>query len=326
MAQDIELYKALGLLADLSNELFNDAYGRGAGLPDRISRAGNRFALVSTEGTTDPPNPHALDFAVVGIKRPLSRVYYDGPYNADNPGPPTCRSVDSITPDVDQPQAESCHACRFSNWTSSVSAVSGKPVPACKQHKDLVIKVLGRPGLWLLDIPPDSIRPWDQVVKTVVTAAENARSKKGPPLTLANCVIRAEFAPNRMGTLKFRPMGYLGQVEALAVIELVQTGSATIEQMLWGSPERKAQWEQAAGKTPTLKPLEPPGAPSSPDKAPIPESAKKPPTVAGMSSNGPVNDNPSVKRSRRAPDPRPGTVDTDAALDAIFKDLGIPDE
>lgn len=330
MAQDIEKRDEFKLLAELSARLVKDA-SVGPILPDRISRQGNRFTLRSaTEGDIDAPNPHALDFVVVAGKEPQGRTYYAGAFNADVITPPTCRSVDSIVPDVDQPQSKTCASCKWSIWGSANSPLGGRASTACKSHKDLVIKVLGITGLWFLDIPPNSLRPWGKIFKHINTLmAERARNaapiKDSQGLFFLDYVIRAEFEPRPVGTLKFKAIGYLGEAERPEVLRLAQE-DAEIDEMLWGSLERKAQWERAAGRAPSAKPPRAPpellGAPPEPGKPLPPGSPEKPPAPPAAASGRPVNGDAPVKRSRRA-DPRPGMADTSAALDAIFNDLGF---
>lgn len=247
MAQEMVISKELSYLAELSVGMFDDASYSASSIPNTISIRGNRFWLVSSEGRTSSPDPLKLHFVTLGVKAPEGRTFYEGAYDPENSAPPDCFSYDGVTPDARGPgrQAEACGACKQSEWGSATSKLTGAIVPACRQHKDIVIKIMGVEGAWLLRIPPASIKKqWGPLVARIKQVAEREQAKHGKPcMSLLTTVIEATFDENAQGVLNFKPLGYLSQSEAPSVIELAKDAEL-ITQILWGleGSTRMAQW------------------------------------------------------------------------------------
>jgi hypothetical protein len=247
MAQDMVISKELSYLAELSIGMFDDASYSVTSIPNSISIRQNRFWLVSSEGRSPTPNPLKLHFVTLGVKAPEGRTYYEGAYDPENSGPPDCFSYDGVTPDAQGPkrQADTCGTCKQSMWGSSTSKLTGAMIPACRAHKDVVIKVMGVEGMWLLRVPPASIRKqWAPLIAQIKKVAEKEQAKHGKAsLTMLTCVVEATFDDTQQGVLNFKPMGYLSQSEAPAVTALARDNEAVL-QALWG-PEgstRAARW------------------------------------------------------------------------------------
>lgn len=247
MAQEMVISKELSYLAELSVGMFEDANYSANPVPNTISIRQNRFWLVSSEGRTQTPNPLKLHFVTLGAKAPEGRTYYEGAYDPENSSMPDCFSYDGVTPDARGPkrQAEACGSCKQSMWGSATSKLTGAMVPACRTHKDIVIKVMGVEGAWLLRIPPASIKKqWAPLVKRIEDVAKVEQAKHGKStMTMLTTVVESVFDDDAQGVLNFRPLGYLSQSEAPAVIALAEDRDA-IAQSLWG-PEgatRAAQW------------------------------------------------------------------------------------
>lgn len=255
MAQDMVITKELGYLAELSIGMFDDASYSISTIPNTISIRQNRFWLVSSEGRVSTPDPLKMQFVTLGVKAPEGRTYYEGAYDPENSAPPDCFSYDGVIPDALGPkrQADTCGACKQSMWGSATSKLTGAMLPACRQHKDIVIKVMGVEGMWLLRIPPASIRKqWAPLVERIkkVAATEQAKHNKAS-LTMLTCVVEATFDENAQGVLNFRPMGYLGPTEIPVVTQLAKD-TDSILQILWG-PEgasRVAQWSAPSKNNP----------------------------------------------------------------------------
>jgi hypothetical protein len=195
------------------------------------------------------------------VKSPPGRQYYEGEFDPENANPPVCLSYDGVTPEPtgSKIQAKTCAECEKSKWGSSASKLTGQPIPACRQHKELVIKIIGIDGAWLFRIPPASIRRhWSPLVDQIKRAAAKEEASTGKStLTLMTCVIEAQFDDSTMGVINFRPAGYLPEKERRLVINLHDDREALMR-MVWGpdGSKRAEQWTSGA------KPSQPAPAPS----------------------------------------------------------------
>ncbi len=278
MAQNLVPSQEFKWLAEMSfgaND-FDDAAAGGRGeIADQLSIADNVFTLKASEGTTDAPNPRMLYFVYLGGKKPRSRALYAGVYDPADPQPPVCTSQDGVNfepgsqepvisdpnnPRVGQP-TRNCKECPMSKWGSAQSKVTGKAIPACREHKDIVIKIMGVVGAWLLKLPPAAFVNWDKATAKLRTAIEADKAAHGgqTALSLGNCIFTVSFGPGQ-GNLLFDPKGYVQGDELIEVVEL-RRDQEMIDKMLWG-PEgaaRKLQYEEgrpAVGKTVTQTQVE----------------------------------------------------------------------
>ena len=267
MAQDLALTEEFKWLAQASfdSDDLGDAQAGGRGeVADTLSIAGNIFSFKTSEGTYEAQNPRLLYFVYLGGKKPKSRALYAGAFNDDDPQAPRCLSFDGVTPEagVDVPVitdpahprvgecARNCRECPMSKWGSAISAKTGKPVPACKEHKDIAIKVVGEAGAYLFKLPPNSWTSWDKATAKIKTSIEADKAARGGKtlLSLGNAVFSVSFGPG-MGNLLFEPKAWLQGPELAAVAALRRDPDA-IDKLLWG-PEgtgRRLQYEQGGSK------------------------------------------------------------------------------
>lgn len=233
-------------LASQSEAMFGDASFGASSFPDYISIRNGRFSLVTTEGKKPAPDPLKLSFVTLAIKAPLARQYFEQAFDPDKLSVPTCLSYDGVTPEdtATEKQSETCAGCPKSLW-GSTSSPSGAPIPACRQHKEIAIKVIGIDGAWLLRIPPASIRKhWAPLVDQIRKAGEKEKAIHGKPtLTMLTCVIDAEFDENTQGVLNFYPRGYADEKEQNKIVQLCADQNALM-QILWGpdGPARHEKW------------------------------------------------------------------------------------
>ena len=267
MAQDLALTEEFKWLAQASfdSDDLGDAQAGGRGeVADTLSIAGNIFSFKTSEGTFEAQNPRQLYFVYLGGKKPKSRALYAGAFNDDDPQAPRCTSFDGVTPEPDSdvpvitepthPRvgecARSCRECPMSKWGSAISAKTGKPVPACKEHKDIAVKVIGMEGAYLFKLPPAGWTSWDKATAKIKTAidADKAAHDGKTLLSLGNAVFSVSFGPG-MGNLIFEPKAWLQGPELAAVAALRRDPDAT-DKLLWG-PEgtgRRLQYEGGRGK------------------------------------------------------------------------------
>ncbi len=269
MAKDMAIAQEFKWLAEMSFDA-NDFDNAGAGgrgeLPDSLSIKDNVFTFKTAEGTTDAPNPRLLYFVFLGGKKPKSRALYQGAFNDEDLQAPVCTSTDGVNfepgsapPVITDPAnprcgqtTRNCRECPMAKWGSATSIKTGKSIPACKEHKDIVVKVLGVSGAWLFKLPPAAFTNWDKATAklSVAIEADKAAHDGVTTLSIGNAVFSVSFGPG-MGNLIFEPMGYLAKIpEELAQVAELRRDQNGIDKMLWG-PEgtaRKLQYEE--GKAP----------------------------------------------------------------------------
>lgn len=158
------------LQAPNQSVLAKAAAGLGIIQPPRISLVDDRFTVIQANGQRHPQILPALtlDVIVVGANAGVSHIYYDGPYDVNSPAAPACFSDNQIGPSKDamQPQAETCAICPRAVW-DQISA-NGNKVPACNQHKKIAVLVAGGGDtIYLLSIPPASLKVWKAYVAHV---------------------------------------------------------------------------------------------------------------------------------------------------------------
>jgi hypothetical protein len=265
MAQQLVASKEFAWLAEMSfgADDFADAQSGGRGeLADQLSIRDNVFTFKTSDGTTEAPNPRQLYFVYLGGKKPKSRALYQGAFNDDDLQAPICTSQDGVSfepgsqePVITDPAhphvgqaTRGCKECPMSKWGSAISVKTGKAVPACKEHKDIVVKVMGVPGAWLFKLPPAAFNNWDKATSKLRAAIEADKAGHGgkTSLSLGNCIFTVVFGPG-MGNLIFEPKGYVQGDELLEVVTLRRDPDA-VDKMLWG-PEgtaRRMQYEGGA--------------------------------------------------------------------------------
>lgn len=262
MANDLQINDFVKRIAARTQHLAAAAKsGGGRSLPNHISIRQNRFWLVNEDGISPAPDPLCLRFVIVAIKRPKTRFFYSGVYDDETSGsPPSCMSYDGVTPekDVAERQADYCanNVCPKSEW-GSAKGKGGTDRAACKTYKQLVVKVPGVPGAWLLSIPPASItKQWDIYAGQIEQAAKEEQDKHGfATLTLSTCVTEVTFDPKFQGVLNFCPKGYIGNEKLMtakdcAELETLMDDEVANARLLWGPDglNREKQYLESIGK------------------------------------------------------------------------------
>jgi hypothetical protein len=167
----------------------------GVGSPPFVSILGGRFSLVDSTGEVEPVDTfdkqlgNYLDCCVVDMGDKISKIFYDKPFdpNAGQYEPPAC------------PQSPTCASCPNSLWGSATSKVSGKGVKACQDYQKIALFPLGDDILFLMRVPPNSLK----------NLRDYAGAAKKAGIDLRNVVTRIWFEQGVLGTLKFKPVGYI---------------------------------------------------------------------------------------------------------------------
>lgn len=194
--------------------------GLNTGSPPHISIAGNRFTLVDDAGNEKPIQTLFLDVCVIDANASVSKIFFDPrtPYEpgGDNSNPPICWSDNGIgaSAQASQPQNTSCQLCPQNGWGSATSRTTGKPTKACNDVKKLAVLVPGMEMVFLLRIPPASLKHLAKYTQTLA----------GHGVDLPDAITRLEF--ESQGVLKFTPVGYVDEATA-ALTDKVVAAKAT---------------------------------------------------------------------------------------------------
>lgn len=157
---DIDIFKGNSLISgDLMKDLMETNKrlmgGGGGGMP-RISIRGGRFRLIEggeqvSVSKSDTMNMMVLDAASI------SRTYYEGTYDAENPAPPVCWSQDSQTPSPDVPE-ESRKASRCADCPMNVKGSGQGNSRACRFSQRLAVLLEGDDEkIYQVQLPATSI-------------------------------------------------------------------------------------------------------------------------------------------------------------------------
>jgi hypothetical protein len=284
------------ILARQKRDLVGAALGGiNAGSPAHISIAGNRFTLVDDAGNEKPVQTLNLDVCVIDANPSVSKIYFDPskPFvpGGDNSNPPICWSDNGIGASkfAAQPQHTTCQICPHNAWGSAKSKATGADTKACNDVKKVAVLVPGIEMVFLLRIPPASLKRWGKHCQTLA----------GHGVDLPDAVTRITFASQ--GILDFAPVGYVDEATAV-LTEKVWAGKGT-EQLVgkndipWTGQADAQKLEYA--RTALLRPTSPTAELTTSPPAPTPAAMAPPPQPFG----GPANQSGPFRGS-----PTPGPV------------------
>lgn len=172
MSKDIEkvgshLPADLSIAEQLKRDLQMASQGVSGSVVERIR--------MSAKGFTPPDGEVSDTLTGVIVDFVSSNAHYPEAFDRDNPTPPNCFAVgripDQMAPDETalEPQHENCRDCPKNQFESGVGRAK-----ACKNTKMLAIMAEGATDedapIWVLTIPPGSIRHFDTYVSTTLKA------------------------------------------------------------------------------------------------------------------------------------------------------------
>lgn len=239
--------------------------GISAGSPAHISIAGNRFTLVDDAGNEKPIQTLNLDICVIDANQSVSKIFFDPkiPFvpGGDNSNPPICWSDNGIgaSAQASQPQNASCQLCPQNAWGSKVNAQTGTQIKACSDVKKLAVLVPGMDMVFLLRIPPASLKNWGKYCNTLV----------GHGVDLPDALTRLEF--ESQGVLKFSPVGYVDEATAALTDKAI---AAKATDVMLGRNDRPWGGQAEAAKIAYVNQANnwpPPVAPAAQPMAPPPQ-------------------------------------------------------
>ena len=236
--------------------------GISAGSPAHISIADNRFTLVDDAGNKKPIQTLFLDVCVIDANQAVSKIFFDPRVafvpGGDNSNPPICWSDNGVgaSAQASQPQNTSCQMCPQNAWGSAVSKTTGAQVKACNDVKKLAVLVPGIDMVFLLRIPPASLKNFAKYCSTLA----------GHGVDLPDAMTRLEF--ESQGVLKFQPVGYVDEATA-TLTDKVMAAKGT-DQLVgkldrpWSGAADAQKLAYAAQAQTTLAPPPPAPAPIQP--------------------------------------------------------------
>lgn len=130
--------------------------GSAGGSSKRISVRGMRFREYNGGEQVNVSKEDWLNLVIVNAA-PISRTYYEGAYDPENPTPPKCWSTDTQGPSKDVPveqrMAPTCAACKM-NIKGSGQGESR----ACRFAQRLAVTLEGKPSdVYQLQLPATSV-------------------------------------------------------------------------------------------------------------------------------------------------------------------------
>lgn len=141
---EVDIFKGNSLIgSDLMKELLETnkkLMGNGGGMP-RISIRGGRFRLIEGGEQVSVSKSDTMNIMVIEAGN-ISRTYYEGSYDADNPSAPKCWSVDTRTP-APEVAAEDRMASRCADCPMNVKGSGQGNSRACRFSQRLAVMLEG---------------------------------------------------------------------------------------------------------------------------------------------------------------------------------------
>lgn len=135
---------------------------------------GDRIRFNANRSIVTPDGAEGETLEVVIVDFVTSNLFYDSPYDRDNPQPPGCFAIGPepslLVPSKNSPnrQSETCSACPNNQFGSAQNG-KGK---ACKNTRLLALSPLGADDgedapIWIMSVPPTSMKAFDSYVHSL---------------------------------------------------------------------------------------------------------------------------------------------------------------
>lgn len=173
----------------------------GIARPPHISIKNNRFWTVDAAGNAAKILDDAIEVVVVDANPHPSKMYFGRDYDPTDTNPPLCFSDNGLAPSVDamKPQHPRCDTCKWNEWGSATSKMTGEGIRACADARKLAVLYQGK--LYQLRIPPASLRAW----KTYAGFFANK------PISINVIETNLSFSDDQVGMLQFDAKGFIDQ-------------------------------------------------------------------------------------------------------------------
>jgi hypothetical protein len=157
---DIDIFEGSSLIgSNLMKELLETNKrlmgGVGGGMP-RISIRGGRFRLIEGGEQVSVSRSDSMNIMVVEAAT-ISRTYYEGTYDPENPAPPTCWSHDSNVPAPEVPEDQR-KAARCADCPMNIKGSGQGQSRACRFAQRMAVMLEGDlEKVYQIQIPATSI-------------------------------------------------------------------------------------------------------------------------------------------------------------------------
>ena len=212
-----DLFKSL---QDMNKTLAGGAGGGGK----RISIRGMRFREYDGGEQVNVSKEDSLNMVIVNAA-PISRTYYEGTYDPENPAPPKCWSVDTQAPakevPADQRMASKCADCKM-NIKGSGQGESR----ACRFQQRLAVTLEGKPDeVYQLQLPATSVFGEQKDGKMPMQAYAKFLNSHNTPIIAV--VTQAYFDVNaETPKLFFKPVRPLDEAELRQAVDMKDSEAA----------------------------------------------------------------------------------------------------
>lgn len=212
-----DLFKSL---QEMNKTLAGGAGGGGK----RISIRGMRFREYDGGEQVNVSKEDSLNMVIVNAA-PISRTYYEGTYDPENPTPPKCWSVDTQAPakevPADQRMASKCADCKM-NIKGSGQGESR----ACRFQQRLAVTLEGKPEeVYQLQLPATSVFGEQKDGKMPMQAYAKFLNSHNTPIIAV--VTQAYFDVNaETPKLFFKPVRPLDEAELRQAVEMKDSEAA----------------------------------------------------------------------------------------------------
>lgn len=230
MSQDIMLFNSnsplpahlAGMNLGLTQALLATV-GQGG---NRIGLKGSRFRLVINGKEERVYDENYLDVIIVGVVPHISRIYYEGNYDADTKSKPVCYSVDGIAPPIDLPtrQNDKCETCQWNQKGSKI--VNGQKMKACGYFQRLVVMLPGDDSgtYYRIDVKAQGIFGDSMPNEQKFNIRDYAKFIANRGVEVAALITRLSFDTNEsVPKLLFKPFAFVTPSD----FELVRTAVAS---------------------------------------------------------------------------------------------------
>lgn len=234
---DIDMFKGNSLISgDLMKELMETnkrLMGSGGGMP-RISIRGSRFRLMEGGEQVSVSKSDTMNIMIVDAAA-ISRTYYEGTYDPENPAPPVCWSHDSQVPapevPEDQRKSARCADCKF-----NVKGSGQGNSRACRFAQRLAVMLEGDlEKVYQMQIPAASIFGEAKGSDMGMQAYVKFLHARGAPVQAVMTEMRFD-ENSESPKLFFKPVRALSEEEVQAVLskrgtdEVVSALTLTVSQ------------------------------------------------------------------------------------------------
>lgn len=229
---DVDIFKGNSLISsDLMAELLETNKklmgGAGGGMP-RISIKGGRFRLIEGGEQVSVSKSDTMNIMVIEAAS-VSRTYYEGVYDPENPSAPTCWSADTREPSPDVPE-EQRKAGRCADCPMNVKGSGQGNSRACRFAQRLAVMLEGdTEKVYQMQLPATSLFGDAEGKNMPMQAYVKFLHARNAPIQAVMTEMRFD-EDSETPKLFFRPVRALNEDEVQALI--AKRGSEEVQEAI----------------------------------------------------------------------------------------------